>query len=35
MEFVFVRTVEEVIEAAFGKGRILMKREPLALESRL
>jgi ATP-dependent Lon protease len=36
MQFVFVRTVEEVLEAAFGKGRLRWREDSLlALESRL
>ncbi|TFK71533.1 ATP-dependent protease La [Pluteus cervinus] len=35
MEFVFVRTVREALEAAFGKGSLAWRREALILESRL
>jgi len=35
MEFVFVRTVREALEAAFGKGVLAWRRDTLLLESRL
>jgi ATP-dependent Lon protease len=36
VQFVFVRTVEEVLEAAFGKGQLRWRNDPLVtLESRL
>ncbi|RDB23965.1 Lon protease 2, peroxisomal [Hypsizygus marmoreus] len=35
MEFVFVRTVREALEAAFGKGVLGWRREEVLLESRL
>ena len=35
IEFVFVRTVKEALEAAFGKGVLAWRREALLLESRL
>ncbi|KDR78343.1 hypothetical protein GALMADRAFT_138444 [Galerina marginata CBS 339.88] len=35
MEFVFVRTVREALEAAFGKGVLGWRRDTLLLESRL
>ncbi|KJA17866.1 hypothetical protein HYPSUDRAFT_45862 [Hypholoma sublateritium FD-334 SS-4] len=35
MEFVFVRTVREALEAAFGKGVLGWRRETMLLESRL
>ncbi|CAA7262193.1 unnamed protein product [Cyclocybe aegerita] len=35
MEFVFVRTVREALEAAFGKGVLGWRRDALLLESRL
>lgn len=35
MEFVFVRTVGEALEAAFGKGVLGWRRDPVLLESRL
>lgn len=35
MEFVFVRTVREALEAAFGRGTLGWRRESLLLESRL
>lgn len=35
MQFVFVRTVKEALEAAFGKGTLEWRRDPLMLESRL
>ncbi|TFK36507.1 ATP-dependent protease La [Crucibulum laeve] len=35
MEFVFVRTVREALEAAFGKGALGWRRDALMLESRL
>ncbi|KAL0952321.1 hypothetical protein HGRIS_006603 [Hohenbuehelia grisea] len=35
MEFVFVRTVREALEAAFGKGALPWRREALLLEGRL
>ncbi|GBE87130.1 Lon protease homolog 2, peroxisomal [Sparassis crispa] len=35
IEFVYVRTIEEVLEAAFGKGRIEWRRSVGLLESRL
>ncbi|KAF9562898.1 ATP-dependent protease La [Agrocybe pediades] len=35
MEFVFVRTVREALEAAFGKGVLGWRREAILLESRL
>ena len=36
MEFVFVRTVREALEAAFGKGVLVWRRrDTLLLESRL
>ena len=35
MEFVFVRTVMEGLEAAFGKGTLSWRRDGLVLESRL
>ncbi|GLB44216.1 putative peptidase S16 family protein [Lyophyllum shimeji] len=35
MEFVFVRTVREALEAAFGKNRLGWRREAMLLESRL
>jgi ATP-dependent Lon protease len=36
MEFVFVKTVEEALEAAFGSGTLEWRRRPdLLIESRL
>ncbi|KAF8889077.1 Lon protease C-terminal proteolytic domain-containing protein [Infundibulicybe gibba] len=35
MEFVFVKTVREALEAAFGKGSLAWRREALIMESRL
>ncbi|KDQ24068.1 hypothetical protein PLEOSDRAFT_1048574 [Pleurotus ostreatus PC15] len=35
MEFVFVRTVREALDAAFGKGALPWRRDALLLESRL
>ncbi|KAI1790585.1 ATP-dependent protease La [Ganoderma leucocontextum] len=35
MQFVFVRTMEEVLEAAFGKGVLNWRRNVLVMESRL
>ena len=35
MQFVFVRTLEEVLEAAFGKGAIGWRRNNVLVESRL
>ena len=35
MEFVFVRTVREALEAAFGKNTLGWRREALLMESRL
>ena len=35
MEFVFVRTVREALEAAFGKNTLGWRRDAVLLESRL
>ena len=35
MEFVFVRTVREALEAAFGKGMLGWRRDTMLIESRL
>ena len=35
MQFIFVRTVEEVIEAAFGEGIVWPRKTVMPLESRL
>jgi ATP-dependent Lon protease len=35
MQFVFVRTVTEALEAAFGKGRLGWRRDAVLIESRL
>lgn len=35
MEFVFVRTVREALEAAFGKNTLGWRRDTVLLESRL
>lgn len=35
MKFVFVRTVEEALQAAFGKNTLTWRRDPLMLESRM
>lgn len=35
MEFVFVRSVREALEAAFGKGMLGWRRDTMLIESRL
>lgn len=35
LEFAFVRTVEEVLEAAFEKGGLVWRRNTVLIESRL
>jgi ATP-dependent Lon protease len=35
LEFVFVRSVREALDAAFGKGTLMWRRSSLLLESRL
>ena len=35
MEFVFVRTMQEALQAAFGKDKLQWRRDTILLESRL